>query len=205
MSAGLPLRTGESATQRGSRAPRPRWRRPVVATGSEKSADPALVCGTCGGRGVGHANLRRGSPVARDMNPRLEGQEWLVLLDQDNRSRMSTREVQGHVQAGKLARETLVWRGGMSAWASISSIAEFGLQSSAPTGPRRQMPAGYNPRFAETVISSHRAAQHGQRPAAPSPRLCSARGGGSRRAADGVGHLVRAVHGGRLPGGQRST
>jgi hypothetical protein len=109
--------------------------------------------------------------VARNVNSRLEGQEWLVLLDQDNRSKMSTREVQAHVQAGKLARETLVWRAGMSDWASIGSIAELAMQSSRPTVPRGQAPARYNPRFAETVASSHRAAQYARRPAAPSPHL----------------------------------
>jgi hypothetical protein len=109
--------------------------------------------------------------MAHNMNPRLEGQEWLVLLDQDNRSKMSTREVQANVQAGKLARETLVWRAGMSAWASIGSIAELATQSSRPTVPRGQPPAKYNPRFAETVASSYRAAQYARRPAAPSPNL----------------------------------
>jgi hypothetical protein len=109
-------------------------------------------------------------PVARNMNSRLEGQEWLVLLDQDNRSKMSTREVQAYVQAGKLARETLVWRAGMSDWASIGSIAELATQSSRPTVPRGQPPAKYNPRFAETVASSYRVAQYARRPA-PSPML----------------------------------
>jgi hypothetical protein len=88
---------------------------------------------------------------------------------------MSTREVQANVQAGKLAPETLVWRGGMSAWASIGSVAELAAPSSLPTVPRRQPQAGYNPRFAQTVISSHRAAQqHGQRPTVSSPRLALA-------------------------------
>jgi hypothetical protein len=115
--------------------------------------------------------------VARDMNPRLEEQEWVVLIDQDNRSQMSTREVKAYVQAGKLARETLVWRAGMSAWAAIGSIAELATQPSRPTVPRGQLSAGqlpakYNPRLAETVASSYRAAQHyGRRPAAAGPKL----------------------------------
>jgi hypothetical protein len=111
--------------------------------------------------------------VVRDMNSRLEGQEWLVLIDQDDRRRMSTREVQANVQAGKLAPDTLVWRGGMSAWASINSIAELASRRSLPTMPRGQLPGGYNPRFAETVISSHRAAQQygRRRPTTSSPRL----------------------------------
>jgi len=110
--------------------------------------------------------------MAREMNPRLEEQEWLVLIDQDNRSSMSTREVQHQVQAGKLARETFVWRPGMSAWASIGSIPELATQASRPTVPRGQPQAGYNPRLAETVMSGYRAAQqHGRRPAVPNPKL----------------------------------
>ncbi|MEO8185623.1 MAG: DUF4339 domain-containing protein [Deltaproteobacteria bacterium] len=95
-----------------------------------------------------------------------------MLINQDNQSRMSTREVQAYVRAGKLAPETLVWRGGMSDWASIGSVAELATPSSLPEMPRRQAPAGHNPRLAETVISSHRAAQqYGRRPNAPSRRL----------------------------------
>jgi hypothetical protein len=74
------------------------------------------------------------------MKPRLEEQEWLVVIDQDNRSKMSTREVKAYVQAGKLARETLVWRAGMSAWAAIGSIAELATLPSRPTVPRGQLP-----------------------------------------------------------------
>jgi GYF domain 2 len=106
------------------------------------------------------------------MDPSLEGQEWLVLIDQDNRSRMSTREVLDSVRAGRLAPDTLVWRGGMSAWASIGSLAELATQNSIPMPPRGQPRSGYNPRFAETVISSHRAArQYQRRPTASNPRL----------------------------------
>jgi hypothetical protein len=106
------------------------------------------------------------------MNSRLEGQDWWVLIHQDNQSRMSTREVRAYVQAGKLAPETLVWRDGMSAWASIGSIAELTMQTSRPTVPRGQGPGRHNPRFAETMISSHRAAQqYVRRPAASSGRL----------------------------------
>jgi len=111
------------------------------------------------------------------MNSRLEGQEWWVLIDQDNRSRMSTREVQAHVQAGRLAPETFVWRDGMSAWASISSIAEFATQNSLRAVPGGQPAAAFNRRLAETVVSSHRAAQQqqvqqqGRRRSVPSPRL----------------------------------
>jgi hypothetical protein len=141
----------------------------------EKRVRAALVCRTCGGRGVERANLRPRFPVAHDMNSRLEGQEWLVLINQDHQSRMSTRQVQASVRAGKLTPDTLVWRGGMSAWASIGSVAELAPPNSHPTVPRRQAPAGYNPRFAETVISSHRAAQqYGRRPTASSPRLVRA-------------------------------
>jgi hypothetical protein len=110
------------------------------------------------------------------MNPTFEGQEWLVLINQDNRRMMSTREVQAEVQAGLLARETLVWRAGMSAWASIGSIAELAAhssrptQSSRPTVPRR--PEGYNPRLAETMPANRMiAAQYLQRPAAANPQL----------------------------------
>jgi hypothetical protein len=110
--------------------------------------------------------------MARDMNPRLEEQDWVVLIDRVNQSRMSTREVKAYVQAGKLARETMVWRDGMSAWASIGSIAELATHTSRPTVPRGQLPAKYNPRLAETVASSYRAAQHNERrPAAPGPKL----------------------------------
>jgi hypothetical protein len=109
--------------------------------------------------------------MAQTMNPTFEGQEWLVLINQDNRRMMSTREVQAEVQAGLLARETLVWRAGMNAWASIGSIAELAAQNSRPTVPR-QRPPGYNPRLAETMPANRIIAAQYLRPApAPNPQL----------------------------------
>jgi hypothetical protein len=106
------------------------------------------------------------------MNPTFEGQEWLVLINQDNRRMMSTSEVKAEVQAGLLARETLVWRAGMSAWVSIGSVAELATQSSSrPTVPR-QRPPGYNPRLAETMPANRIIAAQYLRPApAPNPQL----------------------------------
>jgi hypothetical protein len=119
------------------------------------------------------------------MNPTVEGQEWLVLINRDDRRLMSTREVRAKVQAGLLARETLVWRAGMSAWESIGSIGELASQSprpaqsssrpaqsssrpaqssSRPTMPRRS--PGYNPRLAETMPANRDLAQrYAPRPA----------------------------------------
>jgi hypothetical protein len=74
--------------------------------------------------------------MAQQMNPTVEGQQWLVLLNSDMRRMMSTREVQAEVRAGTLTRDTLVWRAGMAAWQSISSISEFGLSNNRPTVPR---------------------------------------------------------------------
>jgi len=142
-----------------------------MARGSVKKNAPTRRS-TAGFVAGGASGVPAYAPVARNMNPRLDGQEWLVLINQDDRRRMSTREVQANVETGKLARETLVWRPGMSAWASIASIPELATRASRPTVPRGQPPAGYNPRLAETVVSSYRAAQqYGRRPATPSPKL----------------------------------
>jgi hypothetical protein len=74
--------------------------------------------------------------MAHQINPTVEGQQWLVLINPDMRRMMSTREVQAEVRAGTLARETLVWRAGMAAWQSISSISELGVSNNRPTVPR---------------------------------------------------------------------
>jgi hypothetical protein len=106
------------------------------------------------------------------MNPTFQGQEWLVLVNRDERRMMSTREVQAQLRAGTLARGTLVWRTGMEAWASIDSIAELASQNARPTLPRGRTPDGYNPRLAETIASNHRIArQYATQRAAQSRRL----------------------------------
>jgi hypothetical protein len=77
--------------------------------------------------------------MAQQMNQTVDGQQWLVLINPDNpdmRRMMSTREVQAEVRAGTLARETLVWRAGMAAWQSISSVSELGMSNNRPTVPR---------------------------------------------------------------------
>jgi hypothetical protein len=89
--------------------------------------------------------------MARQMNPTVDGQEWLVLINQDNRRMMSTREVQAEVQAGTLPRETLVWRAGMAAWASIGSVAELATQNMRPTVPRARAAVGWDSPLAETA------------------------------------------------------
>jgi hypothetical protein len=96
--------------------------------------------------------------MAREMSPTFQGQEWLVLINRDNRRQMSTREVRAELQAGRLASETLVWRAGMNAWAAIGSIAELASPSARPTVPSGR-PGGHNRRFAETIASNHRIAQ----------------------------------------------
>jgi len=82
--------------------------------------------------------------MAQPMNQTGDGQQWLVLINQDTRREMSTSEVQTEVQAGVLSRETLVWRAGMSAWQSISSIAELGLANARPTVPRAKATVGWD-------------------------------------------------------------
>lgn len=74
--------------------------------------------------------------MAHPMNPTVDGQQWFVLINQDSRRMMSTHELQAEVRAGTLARETLVWRAGMSDWQSISSIGELGMSNTRPTVPR---------------------------------------------------------------------
>lgn len=94
------------------------------------------------------------------MNSMVQGQEWWVLINREDRRKMSTREVRAEVRAGTLARQTLVWRAGMNAWASIDSIAELApAEARSPAAPRGRPPGSYNRRFAETVASNHRMAE----------------------------------------------
>jgi hypothetical protein len=111
--------------------------------------------------------------MAQQMNPTVDGQEWLVLISQDDRRTMSTRQVQAEVQAGRLARETLVWRAGMSAWASIGSIAELAMQNTRPTVPRARAPLGWDAPLAQTPRpgSGHDEELYSSRPTASSSQL----------------------------------
>jgi hypothetical protein len=86
--------------------------------------------------------------AARGVNHSADGHEWMVLLSPDTRRMMSTHEVQAEVSAGTLARETLVWRAGMSEWMAIGSIGELDVP----------------------VARQHRPAPGWDAPAAPSPR-----------------------------------
>jgi hypothetical protein len=63
--------------------------------------------------------------AARGAHHPTDGREWVVLLSPDTRRMMSTPEVQAEVSAGTLARETLVWRTGMSEWVAIGNIIEL--------------------------------------------------------------------------------
>jgi hypothetical protein len=70
----------------------------------------------------------------------------VVLLTADTRRMMSTAEVQAEVSAGSLARETLVWRAGMSEWVAIASIVELDVPvlrqpQHAPPAPGWNSPA----------------------------------------------------------------
>jgi GYF domain 2 len=111
--------------------------------------------------------------MARQMNPTVDGQQWLVLMSQDHRRTMSTREVQAEVQAGILPRETLVWRAGMAAWASIGNIAELSAQNTRPTVPRARAGAGWEAPLAQTAQydSAHDDPRHDARPRAQSPQV----------------------------------
>lgn len=94
------------------------------------------------------------------MDSMVQGHEWLVLINREDRRKMSTREVRAEVRAGTLARQTLVWRAGMNSWASIDSIAELApAEGSSPAVPRGRPPGSHNRRFAETVASNHRIAE----------------------------------------------
>jgi hypothetical protein len=110
--------------------------------------------------------------MAHPMNPTVGGQEWLVLINPDNRRMMSTREVQAEVQAGRLARETFVWRAGMSAWATIGSIAELAMQNTRPTVPRTRPLSGWDAPLDRTPrpVFDHDEAQF-SRPTTLSPGL----------------------------------
>jgi hypothetical protein len=104
----------------------------------------------------------------------VDGQQWMVLINQDNRRMMSTREVQAEVHAGTLARDTLVWRAGMAAWQSISSISEFGLSNTRPTVPRARA-AGWDAPLSQRPDAEggydHPGHAHASRPTAPNPQF----------------------------------
>jgi len=82
--------------------------------------------------------------AARGVNHSSDGREWVVLLSPDTRRMMSTQEVQAEVSAGTLARETLVWRAGMSEWMAIGTIGELDVpmarQQRPPPAPGWEAP-----------------------------------------------------------------
>jgi hypothetical protein len=109
--------------------------------------------------------------MAQQMNSTVEGQQWLVLINPDMRRTMSTREVQAEVRAGTLARETLVWRAGMAAWQSISSINELGLSNNRPTVPRARAAGWDAPLSASRPDAGGGYDAYPSRPHAQSPQL----------------------------------
>jgi hypothetical protein len=106
--------------------------------------------------------------AARGAHPPADGRQWVVLLTPDTRRMMSTPEVQAEVSAGTLARETLVWRAGMSEWMAIASIGELDVPLAqhhrAPSGMSWEAPAAAPPRHAGHA----HARQHAHRPASSS-------------------------------------
>jgi hypothetical protein len=108
------------------------------------------------------------SHSARGVYPPADGREWVVLLTPDTRRMMSTLEVQAEVSAGMLARETLVWRAGMSEWVAIASIGELDVPSARA---QRAPPAvGWEAR----AVTQPRSMGHGHvRPHAHAPRRAS--------------------------------
>jgi hypothetical protein len=87
--------------------------------------------------------------AGRGAYPPADGREWVVLLSPDTRRTMSTPEVQAEVSAGRLARETLVWRAGMSEWMAIAAIGELDMPAAQlearatswqPPGAAQQLP-----------------------------------------------------------------
>jgi GYF domain 2 len=106
--------------------------------------------------------------AARGAHPPADGRQWVVLLTPDTRRMMSTPEVQAEVSAGTLARETLVWRAGMSEWMAIGNIGELDVplaqQHRAPPGMSWEAPAPAHPRHAGHA----HARQHAHRPVSSS-------------------------------------
>jgi hypothetical protein len=98
--------------------------------------------------------------AGRGAHPPSDGRQWVVLLTPDTRRMMSTPEVQAEVSAGALARETLVWRAGMTEWMAIGSIGELDVpvaQHRAPPGMSWEAPAAAHPRHAGHAHSRHHA------------------------------------------------
>lgn len=113
---------------------------------------------------------------AHGVNPSAEGREWVVLLSPDTRRMMSTHEVQAEVSAGTLARETLVWRAGMSEWMAIGSIGELDVpvaRQHAPAAPGWDAPAVPSHRpAAQTQPRAHlEHVQHHHHASQPNPQL----------------------------------
>jgi hypothetical protein len=104
--------------------------------------------------------------AARGAYPPADGREWVVLLSPDTRRTMSTPEVQAEVRAGKLARETLVWRAGMSEWLAIAAVGELDVP---PLQPHLEpAAAGWQPPAVQQRSAGHAHARPHAHPAASS-------------------------------------
>jgi membrane protease subunit (stomatin/prohibitin family) len=107
-----------------------------AATAMEKAAENPGGAGAAGigmGMGFGMAN-QMGQMFASGQQPQPTSQppamptaagEWFIALDGQQAGPFDRGRLADHARAGKLTRDTLVWRQGMAQWAKAGEVPDF--------------------------------------------------------------------------------
>jgi membrane protease subunit (stomatin/prohibitin family) len=117
-----------------------------AATAMEKAAENpggAAAAGIGMGMGFGMANqmgqMYANQQQASSQPPPMPGSDWFMALDGQQAGPMDRSQLQTHARAGKLTRDTLVWRKGMPQWSKAGEVPEVAelLGSTPPPLPPR--------------------------------------------------------------------